>query len=179
MLPRKIASRYAEALFDLAQQQGKTAEYEEALVALAQVIDASSDLREVLTHPEIPLQQKERLINSAFQGKVAPEVLSLLFLLIRRGHDPDMRTVHDIFVLRWNQVRRLQPVTVTSAVPLSGEQTSALASALSRRTGATVQIEQAVDPELIAGIVVRIGDRVIDASARTVLEGLRESMAGV
>jgi F-type H+-transporting ATPase subunit delta len=99
-------------------------------------------------------------------------------MLIKRGHDPEMNVIHDIFVEKWNAVRRVLPVTVQSAIPLSGNQATALSQVLAKRTGASIQIHQSVEPNLIAGLVVTIGDRVIDASARTTLEQLQTAMSG-
>lgn len=87
-------------------------------------------------------------------------------------------TIHDIFRQLWDQARRVIPVTVVSAFPLSDVQATTLAQTLARRTGATIQLARNIDPELIAGMVLTIGDRVIDASARTTLAELREAMAG-
>lgn len=176
MLSRRIAGRYAEALFGLAQQQQKITEWEQELDALARVMQATPELHDVLTHPEIPLQQKERVVTQAFQGKVSREVLALLFMLLRRGHDPDMQVVHDIYVTLWNAARQLLPVTITSAVPLTDTQVGALSQAISRRTGSKLKLSVEVDNELIAGLVVRMGDRVIDASVRTTLEELRATL---
>jgi F-type H+-transporting ATPase subunit delta len=178
MLPRRIAGRYAEALFGLAQQENMTGAWEQDLAAMAQVIAASPELREILTHPEVPQAKKQAMVEHIFQGKLAKEVLAVMFMLIKRGHDPDIATLHEIFIERWNSARRIVPVSVASAVPLSTIQTGALTNALKKRTGASIELSQAVDPELIAGMVITIGDRVIDASARTSLEGLRASMTG-
>ncbi|MHB9131893.1 MAG: ATP synthase F1 subunit delta [Armatimonadota bacterium] len=179
MLARRIASRYTQALFDLAQQQGKTEEWERELATLATVLTSTPELPSVLAHPEIPLSKKEAVLTRAFQGKIAPEVLRVLFLLIKRGHEPDIDTLHQIYVERWNAVRRIVPVKVTTAVPISDEQSRTLIQVLTRRLGATVQLSRDIDPNLIAGMVVTIGDRVIDASARTTLEQLRASMMGL
>jgi len=178
MLQRKIASRYAEALFSLAQQEGKTGEWEQELATLGALIASSPDLYSVLTHPEIPLGQKESVLKRAFQGKIADEILAVLLMLIQRGHSPDIDTIHDVFRQMWNQARRVLPVSVTSAVPLSEIQANALTNTLARRTGATIQLSRNVNPELIAGMVVTIGDRVVDASARTTLDELRSAMVG-
>jgi len=178
MLARKIASRYAEALYDLAQEQGKTGEWEQQLASVAAVMLSAPELRQVLTHPEVPLTQKETVVRRTFTGQVSDEVLAVLFMLIKRGHDPDMQLLHDIFVDLWNHTRCILPVTVASAVALTDVQSAALQAALAKRTGATIILEQKVDAELIAGLVVTVGDRVIDASARTALESLRESMSG-
>ncbi|HEY3377394.1 MAG TPA: ATP synthase F1 subunit delta [Armatimonadota bacterium] len=179
MLPRRIAGRYAEALYGLAAQQGKTAEWSQELAALADVMDANPELRAVLTHPEIPRDQKERIVTQVVQGSAGQQVLAVLFMLIKRGHDPDMRLLHDIYTELWNVARRVMPVTVTSAVPLTESQASALTQALTNRTGASIQLSQAVDANLLAGMVLMMGDRVIDASARTTLEQLRTLMTGV
>lgn len=179
MLPRKIAGRYAEALFSLAQDKGKIQEWGEELLALAGAINDSPDLHQVLIHPEIPLVKKQGVVTQAFQGKIVPEVLAVLFMLIKKGHDPDLRTVYAIFIERWNSTRRVLPVTVQSATPLSAEQQAALIVALGKRTGATIQLQHTVDPELIAGLIVTMGDRVIDASARNTLEQLRVAMTGI
>lgn len=176
MLQRRIASRYAEALFDLAQQQGTTEAWEAQLRALAAVFAGTPSLSTVLTHPEVTLQRKEEILRDAFGGKVAPEIISLLSLLLQRGHDPDIATIHSIFRELWDAARQVVPVTVTTAVPMSDGQQHLLAETLARRLGSTVQLHPQVDPEIIAGMIVRMGDRVIDASALGVLGALREAM---
>ena len=119
MLQWKIASRYAEALFDLAQQQGKTDMWEQELASLGTLIASTPDLYQVLTHPEIPLRQKDTLVKRAFQGKIAEEILAVLLMLIQRGREPDIDTVHTIYHQLWNKARRVIPVSVTSAAPIS------------------------------------------------------------
>lgn len=176
MLPRRIANRYARALFSIAQEQGAVAQWEGELATLASVMAASPDLREVLSHPEISLARKMEILTLLFAGKAAPEILGLLRKLIQRGHDLDIEIVHEIFVELWNAARHLLPVSVTSAAPLTDNQIQALTERLSRQTGSTIQLARDVDPELIAGMVIQIGDRVIDASARGTLTDLREAL---
>jgi F-type H+-transporting ATPase subunit delta len=176
MLPRRIANRYAQALFSIAQERGTVDQWEGELATLATVMEQSPELREVLAHPEIALARKMELLDKLFAGKVAPEILALIQKLIKRGHDPDMDILREIFVELWNAARRVLPVSVTSAVPLSTAQAQAFTEQLAQKTGATIQLSRNIDPELIAGMVVRIGDRLIDASARGVLSELREAM---
>jgi F-type H+-transporting ATPase subunit delta len=179
MLPRVVASRYAEALFGLAQQQQNTDAWEEQLRALITVFDATPELYTVLTHPEITQARKAEILQQAFGGKVAPEILNTLQLLIRRGHDPDVRTLYNVYHELWDAARQVVPVTVTSVVPLTEAQRSILTEALSQRLNATIRLEPQLDPEIIAGLVLQMGDRVIDASARTMLENLREAIRSV
>ncbi|OPZ85369.1 MAG: ATP synthase subunit delta [bacterium ADurb.Bin429] len=178
MLARRIAQRYTRALFSLAQEHGTVARWEGELATLTSVLAASPELPQVLAHPEIPLASKLAVLERVFAGKLAPEILALVRLLITRGHEPDMETIHAIYVEEWNAARRILPVEVVSAVPLSEAQAQALTEQLTRKTGATIRLERSVDPALIAGLVLRIGDRVIDASARGALDGLRDAMRG-
>ena len=179
MLPRRIAGRYAVALFALAEEQGKSEAWGNELQALGQLINASPDLHAVLKHPEIPLSKKETIVSRAFQGRMTREILAVLMLLIRRGHEPDMTALAEVFMEKWHAARRTLPVSVTSAVPLSPEQRAALVEVLARRTGSTILLHSQIDASLIAGMVLTIGDRVIDASAHTALHTLQASMAGV
>lgn len=176
MLPRRIASRYAEALFDLAQQQGKTQDWGQQLEALATVFAGTPELRTVLAHPEVTLARKGEILRQAFSARVAPEILAMLEMLIERQHELDLATIHDVFTDLWNVSRQVVPVMVTAAAPLSDAQRQALASTLAARLGARVELQVQIDPELIAGMTVRMGDRVIDASAKSLLEDLREAM---
>jgi F-type H+-transporting ATPase subunit delta len=178
MLPRRIASRYAEALFDLAQQQGTTEKWERELATLAAVIAGMPDLSVLLTHPEVPLERKKGVMTRAFHGTIAQEVLAVLFLLIKRGHEPDMDSLHQVYMQRWNATRKVVPVAVASAIPLSEHQQKELTRVLAARTGGTIKLQATVDPTLIAGLTVTIGDRVIDASTRTLLQDLRTTLAG-
>jgi F-type H+-transporting ATPase subunit delta len=173
MLSRKIAGRYAEALFDLAQERGTTAAWAGELSSLAQLMATTPDLVAVLTHPEVPVARKRAVLTTALTGQVAGEILAVLLLLVRRGHEPDMATVADIFQERWNRARKVLPVTITAAAPLTDSQRASLTAVLHRRTGATVELRELVDPTVLAGLVIRMGDRVIDASARGTLESLR------
>jgi len=173
MLPQKIASRYAEALFGLAQQHGTIEEWERGLALLASVITETPDFAALLTHPEVPLARKQAVLEHAFAGRIAPEVLAVLTLLIKRGHDPEMDVVHDMYIHLWHTAQRVVPVTITSALPLSDMQVSALTTVITTRTGRTVLLQQQVDPDILSGLIITMGDRVIDASARTALAELR------
>jgi F-type H+-transporting ATPase subunit delta len=174
----KIANRYAEALYSLAKECGAEAAWEGQLAALAGILAHTADLLPVLIHPEVPIAQKETVLNRAFSGKLAPEILTTLSLLLRRGHEPDAEALHAGFLKLWNHDRNVLPAVVTSAVPLSPAQAESLATVLARRTGATIQLTQRIDPTVLAGLVVHIGDRVIDASASTTLQHLHATMRG-
>ena len=178
MLSRRIAGRYAVALFLIAQQHGHTEAWAAELRFVGEILAKEHELREILLHPEIALQKKQELITRVFKGQLSQEILAVLLMLIRRGHEPDMATLAEIYNDEWNKVRNTVPVSVVTAVPISTAQRAALTAVLSRRIGANIILETSVDPAVIAGMVVTIGDRVIDAGARHALATLQASMAG-
>jgi F-type H+-transporting ATPase subunit delta len=177
-LAPRIAERYAEALYAIACEQSQAEAWERQLAAVAGVFAHSPELLDALTHPEVAVEVKERLLTRTLGSNLPPEILTTLMLLIRRGHEPDTAALHAAFLRQWNRDRRVIPATVTSAVALTSEQARLLAEALAKRTGATIQLTQQVDPALVAGLVVRMGDRVIDASAQTALQDLHTAMRG-
>ena len=176
MLERRIANRYTEALFGLAQQQQQTEAWEGQLASLAEVFASTPELLTILAHPEISLARKGEIMQQAFGGKVAPEILQLLQLLMQRGHELDIRTLREVYRELWDAARQVVPVTVTTAIPLTDMQTQQLAQTLAVKLQATVRLQQQIDPDIIAGMIVQMGDRVIDASTRAMLASLRESM---
>lgn len=176
MLARRIAERYAEALLDVAQQRQTVEQWESDLHALATLLDASPELKPFLRHPEIPRERKETLLRQVLRDSVAPEVLTTLLLLLKRGHDLDMAAILAVYREIRDKRAAVQPATVTSAVPLDEQQVMALTQALTQRTGCTIRLQRVVDPTLLAGMVITLGDQVIDASARATLDELRETM---
>lgn len=178
MLSRRIAGRYAVALFSIAQQQGHTEIWAAELRQLGEILATQPELREILVHPEVALRKKEQLITRVFQGQLSREILAVILLLIRRGHEPDMATLAELFTEEWNMARNNLPVSVVTAVPITAEQRAALIAALTKRTGANITLKTSVDPAVIAGMVITFGDRVIDAGAQHALAALQASMAG-
>ena len=178
MLQRKIANRYAKAIFDLAVETGKTEKWESELILVSGLFASTNDLIDYLTHPEIPLARKEALLDTILADSVCKEVKLLFLMLLRRGHYPDAHLIHEIYLSYWNEMRNILPVTVTSATAISDEQAKSLANALAVRTGANIQLKTEINPEILAGLIIRLGDKVIDASAKTALDEMLIVMAG-
>jgi F-type H+-transporting ATPase subunit delta len=177
MLPYKIATRYAEALSEIACERDKVEQWEKELTEVSEVLDSLPDLATFLAYPEIPRSRKEAVVRKAFEGRISTEILALLLLLIQYGRDPDLEPILQAF--RESTCRRLRilPVAVSTALPLTESQADVLVALLERQTGLSIKLERHVDPELIAGMTLTAGDRFTDASARTTLEELRSAAA--
>ena len=175
-MERQVASRYAEALFSLAQEKEQIGEIGEELALCADLLARLADFRRLLEHPEVDNERKEALLERALGERVSGITLSFLKLLIRRERISLLGMAADEFSRLADRERGLQRVRVTAAAELSREQEERLGRALESLTGTRVELEKRVDPELLAGVRVQIGHRLIDGTAAGRLENMRAKL---
>lgn len=169
------ATRYAEAIFDVAREASTFEAWEAELAEVAEVV-ANPAAAQVLTSPAIPRAQKSAILAEALPGLSDPmkRFLALLLQRDRLGVAPEVLTGFRRLV---NEHRGIQTAEVASAFPLDDEQRRGLERRLAAEFGSRVRLDEQVDPSLIGGIVARVGDRVIDGSVRGCLERLRRVLA--
>jgi F-type H+-transporting ATPase subunit delta len=170
------AKRYAQAAFELAVAGNATQEW---ATALDQMADFMSDVEvsRLLENTRVPQESKQRLLTAGLANLPALP-LNLARLLIRKGRSSIAREVADSFrgLLEVKEgVARARAIT---AVPLSDAERDALAQRLQRETGRRIILETEVDPALLGGVRVQIGDQLVDASTRARLSALRASLVG-
>jgi F-type H+-transporting ATPase subunit delta len=175
---RTSANRYARALFDVAlEEKSDLAQVDRDLTALAELLAANAELRAAATRVGIPDVSRKALMTAvAEKMAVAAPVKKMFALLAEKGKLnllPDLAVAFRERLLAHQNVVRAD---VTSAAPLTPEKTSALEASLSRATGKKVDLSVAVDPELLGGIVARIGSTVYDGSVRTQLAKMRQQL---
>jgi F-type H+-transporting ATPase subunit delta len=170
------ARRYAEAVFELAQQEGRLDEWERELELLAGIFRGPGVLA-WLANPSVPMTDKEALIETGL-ASAGQEARNLGRLLVTRGRAELADQILEVYRDRLDQARGVVHASVTTAVPLSPAELELVNRRLADMTHRQVKIETAVDPTIIGGIVVRIGDRLIDGSARARLVELRRRLAG-
>jgi len=170
-----IARNYAEALFDLGEHSGQTSRFSELIDALAAAVDASLEVQAVLMSPRVPKADKARLLGSALRNAPREFVLFLQALVKRRRQQllgEIAAEYHNLLDLKLNRVR----AGVTLARPADDKLRQSLAAALSRQLGKEVLPVFTVDPEILGGTIVRIGERVHDGSLRRRLTKLRRHL---
>jgi len=176
MLRGAVGARYAEALYQIAEREKTVEAIEQELLAVDAVIRENRDLQKMLYHPRITPEDKKALLGELFAGKVSGVTLELLNLLVERQREQFLSDIVGNYVDLANRARNVTEAMVTSAVELTPEERKQLAGLLNKLTGKKVETSYAVDPSLIGGVVVRIGDRVIDGSVRARLATLREHL---
>jgi F-type H+-transporting ATPase subunit delta len=172
-----LPGRYASALFELASEQGFVTAVETDLDKLGEALAASPDLAALIRNPEIGRDQAARAID-AVAGVLALSELTRHFLGVLAANRrltklPEMVRAFGVIAAA---ERGEISAEVTSAHPLSDDQLAALTERLKVREGREVKLKAKVDPELLGGLVVRIGSRQIDSSIRTRLNSLAQAM---
>jgi F-type H+-transporting ATPase subunit delta len=173
----RIARVYAEALLSAAEDAGQVDAIGAELEALVRdVLQADPGVEAFLASPAVGRRAKTEALGKAFAGRTSPLVRNLLGVLNHNGRLGLVRAValvyRDLLDQRAGRVR----VKVASAVPLTEEQQKRLTATLSARLKKTPVLSVAVDPDLLGGLVVRVGDQVFDTSVRTRLDTLRSHL---
>jgi F-type H+-transporting ATPase subunit delta len=174
MRPTALARRYAHAAFEVAREDGNPQEWLQELRSVAQAL-ADEELRAALKNPAIPQAQKMEVIERLFP-QLKPEVLNLLRLLLLRRRIDMLPAVVTAFEEELNAYLGRTEVEVVSARPLSPEEIDLIRDRLRNLTDRAVDLRTSVNPSLIGGIIIRLGDQLIDASVATRLERLRQQL---
>ncbi len=175
-----VAGRYASALFELAEEQKQLAQVEQDLISFQELLNESEDLRRLVRSPVFSSDEQSAAISAVLEragiGGLAANFLKLAARNRRLFAVPDMIRAFRAMCAR---ARGEVEASVASAFPLQDGQVQALKDALKASVGKDVQVNLTVDPELLGGLVVKIGSRMIDSSLRTKLNSLKMRMKEV
>lgn len=169
------ARRYAEAAFAIATDDHSVDAWRRELDLAAGVLEDPTVARG-LSDPTVASERREQAVQAGFGSTVSEPVLNLLGLLVQRGRIEDLPRVATEFQRLDNERLGITPARAISAAPLEPAEVTALTARLEQMTGGRIELEQEVDPSLLGGLVVRVGDRLIDGSVRGRLERLRNQL---
>jgi F-type H+-transporting ATPase subunit delta len=175
--PTTAGRRYAEAAFELAERDDAFDGWAEGL-ALAASFAVDDGVVHVVDNPSIPHADRQAVVGRLLEGRVLPGVLNLARLLAQRGRFEMLPAIAAEYTRLLNRRRGIVEAVVTSAQPLTAEETKALRARVEAMTGSGVDLRTEVDEALIGGLTVRVGDQLFDASLRGRLERLRHQLAG-
>jgi F-type H+-transporting ATPase subunit delta len=167
---------YAEALFSAGEDKGKINELQEQLASFADAVEGDRELQVFLFSPYLSSQDKKEGLGRAVTG-AEPEFSNFLELLVEKGRMPDVFRIRREYEELWKKANRRLDVTVTSAIELDPSVVGKIGEEVERQTGEKVELSSEVDDGILGGIVLRVGNMVLDASIRTRLEKLRKSVA--
>jgi F-type H+-transporting ATPase subunit delta len=172
----ELARVYARALFQVAREHGKLDLVREQLGLLADALAASRELQFFFFSPYFSTEEKQEALARVVEG-ADEAVMNFLELLIEKHRMPVIFRIRERFERLWDEENRTLPVEITSAIELDEATTQSLGKTIGERAGRRVQLATRVDPDIIGGIVVRVGNSILDASIRNRLEQLRRQVA--
>jgi ATP synthase F1 delta subunit len=172
----EIAAVYARSLFEVAQEQSKLDPIRDQLGEFADALDSTRELQVFFFSPYFSTAEKvdglDRTVSDA-----DPVVVNFLKLLIENHRMPVIFRVRREFDQLWQEENKLLPVQVTSAVELDPATVSQIGDRIAEQTGRKIELSATVDPDVLGGLVVRVGNSILDASIRNRLEHLRKQVA--
>ena len=171
-----IAQVYARSLFEVANEQGKLDEVREQLAEFAEGLDGSRELQVFFFSPYFSTEEKIEGLGNVVDG--ADEiVLNFLALLLEKNRMPLVFRARRAFEELWAQENKLLNVEVTSAIELDPAVVEQIGDRIGEQTDRKVELSSTVDPDILGGIVLRVGNSILDASIRNRLEKLRRQVA--
>lgn len=179
MSSQTVARRYSSALADVVLQRGEAREVQQELIVWADLLRSNANLREVFANPTIALDQKRRVLNRLMEiSKPRPTTVNFLKLLLQNQRLTELDAVNKRFATVLDDRAGVVAAQVTTARPVDPRTQQSLQTTLRNLTGKSVRIEFDTDPEMIGGLVTRIGSTIYDGSVRNQLEQIKEKMAG-
>ena len=174
----RVAKRYAAALFGVAQRDGILDAVEKDLLLIGRFLAEVPYLRSVLLLPLISDERKYKILDEAFGDRVTTSSLSFLKLMVRKRREDLIEEALREFRVLLAELENTVDAEAATAVPLTADQSARLTASLQTMTGKTVRLTAHLDPALVGGVVVRIGDTVIDGSVRGQLARLEQQLLG-
>ena len=177
MRDRKVAGRYAEALLRTAKPAGTLVACAESYAGVLEVMAASRELVIFLDSPQVREQEKKEVLKKVFRPHLEPVLLDFFNLLLDRNRIELLRDIGTVFAELVEADQGLVRARVVTAIALPADLETKLRDKLAHVTGKSVILDKKVDPAVIGGVRVTLGDRVIDGTVRTNLDRLRKTLA--
>ena len=178
-MAKLVSKTYGEALFEAAMESGedRAGELLEEIGIVRGILADNPRFDELMRHPGITKQEKLQVIDTVFRGRVSQELANFLEVIVEKERYRDLTAVFDYFTDKVKEQKKIGTAQVTTAVELSEPQKLAVKARLLETSGyREMEMYFKTDPSLIEGMVIRIGDRVVDSSIRTKLDSLTKQL---
>ena len=174
-----IANRYAEALFQLSEEENITKEIYNELHDVVEVIKNNKELDNVLKSPLVAKNEKTQLIEALFNNKINNDLKNFLKILVEKGRISSLKSIELTFKELLNDKHNIIEGTVISAIALTEKQVKELEEKLSKKYNTNVTLENEVDQSILGGVLVRLGNTQIDGSVKTRLNNIKDQLTQV
>ena len=179
-MAKLVGATYGEALFELAVEEGREEELMNEVILLRELLSENPDFGKLMNHPKVLKEDKLEVLEAVFKGRVSEELVGFLHLIVSKDRYGEIDSILDYFIDEVKQVKGIGVAYVATALDLSEANKKEVEQKLLSTTSFTrMEMHYQVDESLIGGMVIRIGDRVVDSSIRSKLSGLERELLKV
>ena len=179
-MAKVISGTYGDALYDVAVEKHKEDELLSEATALLNVLDENPAFLSLMSHPEIIREEKLKIIEDVFKGRVSDEMTGFLYTVEEKGRFDSIREILEYFVEKIKELKGIGIAHIKTPMPLNDTQKKEVEKKLLDTTSyKEIEAEYSVDETLIGGMVIRIGDRVVDSSVSNKIEELKRQLLKV
>ncbi len=176
MIEGIAAKRYAKALFEITKDSELLEKVEQDLHLVVKVIYSNEDIKNFLNHPQITREVKKDIINSAFSKNISQITKNFIFQLIDNNRQDALEGILSEYIKMANNYRGIIDVEALSVVALNDVEKEKITNSFTKRFNKQIRLKNTIDPSIIGGMIVRIGDKVYDGSIRTKLKVMKRNL---
>ncbi|MDD2980340.1 MAG: ATP synthase F1 subunit delta [Hespellia sp.] len=179
-MAKLVSKVYGDALFAVAKETNRIDEFYADAKGMLEVLQNNDDLNTLMDSPKIVKEEKEKIIENTFSGSVSKEIIGLMRLLVAKDHYKQMASVFEYVIALVKEEKKIGIAYISTAVELTDSQKAAIMDRLLETTKyETFEMHYETDNSLIGGIVIRVGDRVVDSSIKTKLYELSKNLKNI
>ena len=171
-----VTKRYATALFDIATETNKLEQFEQEASMMHDILAKETEFLQILNHAQVMQEEKINLVETVFEGRVSDEFVGLLVLAIKKSRQSLILDIIKTFLDMVKEANGMLSATVTSAVSLSDEQLAQIKSNIEKNANKQIELTAIVDESIIGGLIIRVGDKVIDGSVAGQMQSLKSKL---
>ncbi len=176
-MAKLISKTYGDALYEIAVEENKTDLFLEEIIILKQILGENPEFSKLMNHPNIPKNEKEAVMQEVFKGRMSEEITGFLVLVLEKERYCELDNILTYFIDRIKEDKGIGAAYVTTAVELSENQKKQIENRLLETTKyVKLEMNYVADATIIGGMVIRIGDRVVDSSVKTKLDDLTKQL---
>ncbi len=176
-MAKLISKTYGEALFELAVEKNELDSMAEQVTLLSETFAANPELTKLLSHPKISKEEKISVVENIFKERFSDDIVGFLVIIVEKDRGSEIESILKLFQAKVREYKKIGVALVTSAVELSAGQKAKVEQKLLEQTEfEQFEMEYNVDPSLIGGMMIRIGDRVVDSSIRSKLDWMARNL---
>ena len=178
-MAKLVSKTYSEAIYEVALDEGRLEDIQNEFTFVVDQFNAYPEFFEIIKTPKISTEEKKKVLLETFSNQISQTLLNFLMIIMDKKRGADLLDIKVDFDERVDAYNNIVKATVESVVPLTDEQLKQLKEKLIKLTGKNVEIKPLINPDLIGGLVVRVGDKLIDGSVKFKLEGMLESLTQI